>query len=355
MLAQPQAFVSDGSLAVTVRAARAADRASWNAFVFAQPEGTFFHRFEWSEVLANTLGHRTHYLLVERDGGLAGVLPLAEMRSALFGHALISTPFCVYGGALAVDETARKTLEQHACTLAQSAGVAYLEMRNRSPVNADWPEKGLYVTFRKAVSLNHEENLKAIPRKQRAEVRKGIKLGLKSRIDADCATLYDLYSESLRNLGTPVFGANYLRALQNAFGADCEVLTVLSGGVPVSSVMSFYFRDEVLPYYGGGSAAARTVAANDFMYWEVMRRAADRGCRVFDFGRSKRDSGSYAFKKHWGFEESALSYEYALVRATEIPNLSPTNAKYALMIGVWRRLPLWLTRIVGPPIARYLG
>jgi len=355
MLAQQSAFVSDISYGVTVRAAREADRASWNVFVGARPEGTFFHRFEWSDVLAKALNHRTHYLLAERQGTLAGVLPLAEVRSALFGHALISTPFCVYGGALAVDDAARNALEQHATALAQSLGVAYLEMRNRSPVNADWPDKKLYVTFRKPISPDHDENLKAIPRKQRAEVRKGIKAGLASRIDADSATLYDLYSTSLHNLGTPVFGARYLRALKSAFGADCEIVTVLNGSVPVSSVMSFYFRDEVLPYYGGGGADARKVSANDFMYWEVMRRAADRGCRLFDFGRSKRDSGSYAFKKHWGFEESGLSYEYALVTAAQVPNLSPTNSKYALMVGAWRRMPLWLTRILGPPIARNLG
>ena len=347
--------MSDASRALNVRSVTAADHSAWNTFVLTHPDGTFFHRFEWRDILADTLGHQTHYLLAERGGQIVAVLPLVEMRSFLFGCAFVSTPFCVYGGALAADETARESLEERACTLARQAGAAHLEMRNRSPVNPDWPGKSLYVTFRKPISADHDVNMKEIPRKQRAEVRRGQKLGLISRIDSDATTLYRLYSESLRNLGTPVFSVRYMRALQEAFGSDCDVLTVTSAGVPVSSVMNFYFRDEVLPYYGGGSFTARKVSANDFMYWEVMRRAADRGCRLFDFGRSRCGSGSYSFKKHWGFEEAPLHYEYALLQATEVPNLNPTNRKYAALIEAWRRMPVWLTRIIGPPLARHLG
>jgi len=338
-----------------VRSALPADLSAWNAFVLSHPEGTFFHRFEWSNILAETLGHKTHYLIAERGGSIAAVLPLAEMRSLLFGCSFVSTPFCVYGGVLAVDDAARKALEERACALAREAGAAHLQMRNRNPVNPDWPGKSLYVTFRKPISADHEANMKEIPRKQRAEVRRGQKLGLTSRIDTDSQTLYSLYSQSLRNLGTPVFSSRFMPALQNVFGSDCEILTVLNGNEPVTSVMSFYFRDEVLPYYGGGSIAARKCSGNDFMYWEVMRRAADRGCRLFDFGRSRRESGSYSFKKHWGFEEAPLHYEYALFKGQDVPNLNPTNSKYAKMIETWRRLPLWVTRIIGPPLARHLG
>jgi len=167
--------------------------------------------------------------------------------------------------------------------------------------------------------------------------------------------MYDIYSESLRNLGTPVFSRRYPAILQETFKDDCEVLTILHEERPVASVLSFYFRDEVLPYYGGSVFAARNVAGNDFMYWQVMERARERGIQVFDFGRSKRDTGAFDFKKNWGFEPQALCYEYHLVKAREMPNLSPTNAKYGRAIEMWRRLPLSVTQMVGPPIARYLG
>jgi FemAB-related protein (PEP-CTERM system-associated) len=195
----------------------------------------------------------------------------------------------------------------------------------------------------------------AIPRKQRAMVRKGIQRELRAEFDHGIDRFYAIYSESVRNLGTPVFSRRYLSLLTQAFAEQCEVLTVTHAGQAVAGVLSFYFRDEVLPYYGGSTGAARSLAANDFMYWQVMERARERGVRTFDFGRSKVGSGSYDFKTHWGFEPEPLHYEYYLVSARELPNLSPTNSRYARMINVWRRLPLPVTRLIGPSIARYLG
>ena len=342
-------------LALTVRAAGQADRPAWNAFVLAQPEGTFFHLAEWQEVLRKAFGHRTHYLLAERDGDLCGVLPLAEVRSLLFGHALVSTPFCVYGGIVALDAAAHAALEQAACDLARELGVDHLEMRNRRRRHPDWPVKDLYVTFRKAIDPDAEKNLLAIPRKQRAMVRKGIKEQLRAEVDASVDRLYEVYSTSLRNLGTPVFSRRYLQVLKETFGEACDVITILKGERPVASVLSFYFRDEVLPYYGGGTQEARAVAGNDFMYWQVMERAREKGCRIFDYGRSKRGTGAFDFKTYWGFEPEPLYYEYFLVKRRELPNLSPANPKFGKAIELWRRMPLRLTQLVGPPVAKYLG
>jgi FemAB-related protein (PEP-CTERM system-associated) len=330
-------------------------RDRWDRYVRTHPDATFFHLAGWRTVLERAFGHATQYLYAERDGQIEGVLPLARVRSFLFGDSLISTPFCVYGGVVASSAAAQRALEQEACNLAQDMQLDYLEMRNHSPRRSDWPAKDLYVTFRRGLDPDPERNLLAIPRKQRAMIRKGMASGLVSELDAGVERLYAAYSESLRNLGTPVFSRGYLEILREVFGPDCEVMNVLRAGRCVASVMSFYFRDEVLPYYGGGTALAREYAANDFMYWEVMRRATERGIRTFDYGRSKRDSGSYRFKIHWGFKPVPLHYEYHLVRQRQIPDISPVNPKYRAMVNTWRRLPLSLTRLVGPSIARYLG
>jgi FemAB-related protein (PEP-CTERM system-associated) len=332
-----------------------ADQQRWNEYVRSHPEATFFHLVEWHDVIRRAFGHRARYLLAEHQGRIAGVLPLVEVKSRLFGHALTSTPFCVYGGILADSEAALHALEQAACDLGRKLGVDYIEMRNRKPRHPGWLTKDLYVTFRRPIDADPEQNMLAIPRKQRAMVRKGIQKQLQVEIDSGVDRVYDIYSESLRNLGTPVFSRRYMALLKQTFAEQCEVLTVASSGDPVASVLSFYFRDEVLPYYGGGTAAARNVAANDFMYWQVMERARLRGAKLFDFGRSKHGTGSFDFKTHWGFEPQPLSYEYFLVQARQMPNLSPTNSRYARLIDVWRRLPLPLTRLIGPPVARYLG
>lgn len=339
-----------------IRRMDAANAPRWDAFIATCPEATFFHRAGWAEVLRQAFHHQAHFLYAETDSVIQGVLPLGHIRSRLFGNALISMPFCVYGGVIAHDETVRSALEQAAIDLARSLRVDYLELRQRQLCHADWPAKReLYVTFRKAIDPDPENNLKAIPRKQRAMVRKGIDAGLQSEIDEGVDRLYLAYSESVRNLGTPVFSRRYFATLKAVFGPDCEVLTVTHQGQIVASVMNFYFRDEVLPYYGGGSERARDLKGNDFMYWEVMRRACARGVRVFDYGRSKVGTGSYSFKKNWGFTAEPLHYEFQLVKATDLPDVNPLNPKYRLFIEAWKRLPLPVSRWLGPFLSRNLG
>ena len=253
------------------------------------------------------------------------------------------------------DGEAQAKLEAAACALAEQLKVDYLEFRNREARHPDWPTKQLYVTFRKTMEPDPEENMLAIPRKQRAMVRKGIKAGLKGEYDASIDRFYTAYSQSVHGLGTPVFSRAYFNRLREVFKDKCDILTVTHDGDLVSSVMNFYFRDEVLPYYGGGTPAARQLKGNDFMYWELMRHSCGRGLRVFDYGRSKQGTGSYSFKKNWGFEPSPLFYEYYLVKAKQMPDISPMNPKYRIFINAWKRLPLPVTQVIGPLIARNLG
>jgi FemAB-related protein (PEP-CTERM system-associated) len=327
----------------------------WDAFVEACPNATFFHLAGWKDVIETAFGHRGYYLFSKSGGKITGVLPLVHIRSRLFGNALISTPFCAYGGVATEDRVAHARLEAAACTLAEKLKVDYLEFRNRQAFHPDWPTKQLYVTFRKPMEPDPEANLLAIPRKQRAMVRKGIKAGLKAEFDTSIDRFYTAYSQSFHNLGTPVFSRTYFDRIQEVFRDRSDILTVTHDVDLVSSVMSFYFRDEVLPYFGGGTPLARHLKGNDFMYWELMRHSCGRGLRVFDFGRSKQETGSYSFKKNWGFEPSPLFYEYYLVKAKQMPDISPMNPKYQVFINAWKRLPLTVTQIIGPLIARNLG
>lgn len=327
----------------------------WDAFVDACPEASFFHKSGWKDVVERALGHPMTYLYAEEAGRVVGVLPLGQVKSLLFGNALISNPFCVYGGVAAETDAARLALEAHAVDLARGLGVDYLELRNRFPHASGRPVKTLYVTFRKALDPDPEKNLAAVPRKQRAMIRKGISAGLSSAIDPGVDRFFDAYAESVRNLGTPVLPRRYFALLKEVFGEACEVLTIEHQGRPVASVMNFYFRDEVLPYYGGGTAEARDLKANDFMYWEVMRRAVERGVKVFDYGRSKEGTGSYRFKTHWGFEPAPLPYEYELVNAKAMPDINPLNPKFRLFVAGWQRLPLPVSKWLGPWLARSLG
>jgi FemAB-related protein (PEP-CTERM system-associated) len=334
--------------------------AVWDRFVRAMPAGTFCHLAGWAQVIQTAFGHTPYYIYAERDGAMTGVLPLVRVKTRLFGDSLVSNPFCVYGGPLAADADSHAALVDHAEALMRQTGVSATEFRYREPpdfpVEDGWIDRpDLYVTFRKAITADHDANMKAIPRKQRAMVRKGIQLGLTSEAGPDVKTLHRVYAESVRTLGTPVFPRRYFRVLMATFGKDADVVTIRRDGTPVASVLNFYFRDEVLPYYGGGTQEARACAGNDFMYWEVMRRAADRGCRMFDFGRSKLGTGAYAFKHNWGFEASKLHYRFRLKPGGSIPDHNPLNPKYRLFIAAWKRLPLPVANAVGPFIVRGLG
>lgn len=346
------------STMITCEALTDATEAAWDAFVAAHPDGTFFHQAAWRRVLERAFRHRTYFLLARRGQNVVGVLPLAHVKSALFGESLISTPFCVYGGPLAIDAEAHAALAAEADAVMARTGVKVMEWRplEAGAATEDWQERsGLYVTFRRAISGDDDANLKAIPRKQRAVVRKGIDRGLTSTVDCDVAGLHRIYAESVRNLGTPVFARRYFEILAEVFANSLDVLTVYDAGIPVAAVMNFYWRDEVIPYYGGGTAAARGCHANDFMYWEVMRHAAARGCRMFDFGRSKVGTGAFSFKKNWGFTPQPLTYRFRLANGAGIPDHNPLNPKYRLFIAAWKRLPLPLANLIGPHIVRGVG
>ncbi len=347
-------------LPIVVNLLKGEDAPRWDDFVRCCPQATFFHLSAWRELMEQVFDHRTFYLYAERAGDIVGVLPLAEVRSRLFGHALVSLPFCVYGGIATAEDAGPETLhalESKAETLAQALGVQHLEYRNLQPRHEEWPRQAeLYVTFRKEILPEVEANLLAIPRKQRAMVRKGIKNALVSEVDDTVDRFFALYADNVLRHGTPALPKRFFEQLKERFGEACEVLTVSSPeGKPLSSVLSFYFRDEVLPYYAGDDLAARELAANDFKYWELMRRACERGCKVFDYGRSKVGTGPYAFKKNWGFEPQPLSYEYRLYNRDSIPQNNPMNPKYRAFIALWKRLPIGVANRLGPHIVRNLG
>ncbi|MCU0886671.1 MAG: FemAB family PEP-CTERM system-associated protein [Rubritepida sp.] len=348
-------------MAVRVRELEAGSAAAWDGFVRATPAATFFHLTPWADVIHRAFGHPTHYVFAEQDGAVVGVLPLARMKTRLFGDVLASTPFCVYGGSVAATPEAAAALEAHALDLHRRLGTPALEFRRRGAADPGWTGRPpLYFTFRKPIAAiaDPAKGMQAnIPRKQRAEVRKAIdKFGLRSVSNSDTRALHRIYAESVRNLGSPVFPHRYFRLLADAFPDAHDVTTVFDGEAPVASVLNFHFRDEVLPYYGGGLRVARENKANEFMYWEVMRRASlERGARIFDFGRSKIGTGAFDYKKNWGFEPEELHYCYRLAEGAAIPENNPNNPKYRLFIALWKRLPLPVANLLGPPLVRGLG
>lgn len=324
-------------------------------FVADHPGAELFHRPGWTKGVEQGTGQPGRYLVAEDGAGrLAGLLPLTRIRSPIFGSALVSAGFGVGGGIVAGTGAAAEALAGAAWSLAKREGCPSVTVRGGRLPEGWALEEGVHAGFLRDLPGDDEAILSSIPRKQRAEVRRALALGLEVRHCVAAESLddhYRVYCESVRNLGTPVFPRALFEAMARLWGEQADILTVYSDGRPVASVLSFYFKGIVHPYWGGGTLEARTLRANDLLYFELMRRAAARGCTAFDFGRSKTGTGAFAFKKNWGFAPRPLTY----ATRGERRDLDPRSPRYRLQTAAWRRLPLPLANRLGPLLARGLG
>lgn len=343
---------------IAIRPVRDADAEAWDAFVGRHPDSTFFHRFGWRRLLADTLGHEDRYLAAWRGDSLAGLLPLAGVRSRLFGSSLTSLPFCAYGGPLADGADAADVesgLVAAAVDAARALRLGRLELRGLRSFSAQAPRLALYSTFRAPIPAELD-SMKGIPQKRRNVVRRALSMGLQTVVDRDADRFHELYAENARAHGTPALGRGFFRALLAAFPRDSDILRVTDAqGRDLSAILSFYHRGEVLASFAGEVARARQTNANDFKYWSLMRHAVARGCTRFDFGRSKAGTGSFAFKRLWGFEPQALHYEFPYLPSGRVPQNNPSNPRYRAAIATWKRLPRAVVDRVGPLLVGGLG
>ena len=338
-----------------VRLSEPGEAARIEGFV-AESKGSPFHRPAWLRAVEQGTGQRATGLLAEQAGAIRGWLPLTLVHSPIFGRALASSGFAVEGGVLADDQDIAVALCRAAQELAVRASCSGVELRGGEAPD-DWSiTRDSHCGFVAPLADDDETQLTAIPRKQRAEVRKSLQLDLEVSVgceEADRSAHYAVYAESVRNLGTPVFPRALFDAALDALDAD--ILTVRHDGSAVASVLSFYHEGAVMPYWGGGTWDARRLRANDHMYYALMCHARSRGCDRFDFGRSKTGSGPYHFKKNWGFEPEPLSYASWTAPGHKARDTNPNSEQHQSRIALWKKLPLPLANAIGPWIARGLG
>ena len=347
---------------MSVREADLADAneaARLDAWVMQHSGGLPFHRPKWLTAIAAGTGQAAHCLIAETGGEIAAILPFHLVHSPLFGRALVSSGFAVGGGILSDSRVATRKLAAAICDLSVRWSCPTVELRGGSLPGGDWIEKSdAHANFRKALQPDDETELLAIPRKQRAEVRKGLDNCLTietGREQRDLDWHYAVYAESVRNLGTPVFPRSLMTSVVEAFGDEADILTVLHDGKPVASVLSLYHQGTVMPYWGGGVWDARRLRANDVMYYALMNHARRRACTHFDFGRSKTGSGAFSFKKNWGFDPEPMSYAVHTADGQEPRDVNPNSPKYKAKIAMWQKLPLPIANWLGPWIAKGLG
>lgn len=324
----------------------------WDAYVEAHPSGTVYHSWPFRRVLERAYPHEPVYLYVERGDEIAGVLPAFISGAPPFTRALVSVPLGVGGGILASDQESQDRLRQAAREVADREGLAYVEYKSERAIFPELSTKDdLYFGFTQELFEDEAQQLKQIPRKARAVLREAERSGLSAEYNTeDFAQFYDLYAQSLRNLGTPMFPKElFIACLEELPGAD--LLSIRQQGRVIGSVLNFYFKDQMLPFFAGTAPEARTFGVNNYMYWHMLRTGYARGYRVFDFGRSKAGTGAFQFKKNFGMTPTPLEYQYELVGVDSLPEVNPNNPKYAAAISIWKRLPVGLHARFGPLIS----
>jgi FemAB-related protein (PEP-CTERM system-associated) len=337
-----------------VKPLEAAEEKRWDRFVLEHPRASFFHLTGWKRIIEKTFGHKAQYFYCERDGKITGIAPIFECSNWLIGRCFISIPLAAYGGIVADDRESEKALLEHSKSLARSASAEYFELRVRNGELFDrFHANQLYVTFHCPLVPDSATNLKRLPKDTRYMIRKAEKGGLRAQRGMDqLDAFYELFAQSMHRLGTPVFPSALFGNIVDEFPDHTQLMLVYDGNRPVTGVLSFFFRDTILPYYAGATPDATRLAANNFMYWELIKWAGEAGFRTFDFGRSKKGTGAFAFKSQWNMTAEQLDYQIFLVKRKTVPNFSPVNPKFEMAIRLWQNLPFSVTKWLGPSAVR---
>ncbi|MFN3200649.1 MAG: FemAB family XrtA/PEP-CTERM system-associated protein [Bradymonadia bacterium] len=334
-----------------------ADEAAWDAYVEAHPEGAVYHRVVFRRFMTEATGHRTLYLAARQGGQIVGVLPLVQLKSRIFGNYFVGIPYFNHCGALADSAEIRAALCDEAAVHAAAAGASHIELRHLGPAEGvSWPCKQSKVEMMMDLPESTEALWKGFKAKLRSQIRKPKKLGLYTRVGGFelLDDFYTVFSRNMRDLGTPVYSKRFLGRFVQLMGDRARIIICYYSGTPVGCGMVVGHRDTLEIPWASTVGDYNHLSPNMLLYWTTLKYAVEHGYRRFDFGRSTPDEGTYKFKVQWGAKPVPLHWYYWLADGGELPELNPHNPKYALAIKAWQRLPVPLTRIIGPPLVKNL-
>ncbi len=347
---------------ITISVAQASDAVEWDAYVVSRPDAVGYHEWAWRGVFERAFRHECLYLAARRDGRIEGVLPLVEIRSFLFGRTLTSLPFVNFGGVLAESDDVARALVDEAAGLARSRGCRHVELRHIGRRFTDLPCKQHKVTMRLPLSVGMWSPGSSDPRglwnridrKARNQVRKAEKSGLTvTRGGAELLPeFYRVFARNMRDLGTPVYARQLFAEVLAAFPERARLIVVRLKDAPVAAGFTYRTRGMVEIPWASSIRDFNSLCPNHLMYWHAIETAVVERAEVFDFGRSTPDEGTFKFKAQWGAEPVALHWEYWLASGDSLPDQSPKNPKFRLMIGTWKHLPLWLANAIGPRVVK---
>jgi FemAB-related protein (PEP-CTERM system-associated) len=327
---------------------------AWDEFVSRHADARGPHLSGWKQVIEKSFGHTCHYLAAHENGRWRGILPLAHLRSKWFGSFLISVPYLNYGGILAEDETARRALYEHACQLGKQNQATHVELRHVAALMGNVPTKQHKVSMLLDLPEKPETLWDRFKAKLRSQIRKPQKEALKVRFGGaeELESFYRVFAINMRDLGTPVYSKSFFANILAAFPKQAHICTVYRDHEPLAAGFVFGFRDVLEIPWASSLREYNALAPNMLLYWSVLEFAIQQGYRQFDFGRCTLNEGTYKFKEQWGAKPLELHWQYWLANGGPLPEISPHNPKYHFMIRAWQKLPVGVTRWLGPAIVK---
>ena len=344
---------------VFVRHAAPGEHVVFDRYVLAHEDGEIFHLHCWRSMVEEVFKKSGMVLVAERSGKIVGILPYFHIRSIILGRIAVSMPFGVYGGCLADDDEAAKALIATACRESDAEGNRYLELRHKKRWDLPLTTRDLYVTYVTDLPEDPADCLAMIPRKARAECRKGRDMGqLVFEQGVDLKLFYRLFAVNKQALGSPTISLAHLRSIVDKLETEGRVVmhrVSLPGGKCIAAVMSFLIKDRIQPYYSGALKGYEHLGVNNFMYWKLMEWASAKGIAQFDFGRSRVGSGAAKFKKNMGLDATPLYYQYHLCSGSKLPDFHPSNPRLNILRMLWRWVPGPIARFFGGRIFKHLA
>lgn len=336
--------------------AREEDSGRWDRFVSENDACLNYHRWGWKRVIEKSFRWPTFYLLAEEDQAVRGILPIVWQKSRLFGSFLTSLPFLSGGGIVGDSAIAREALVAEAVSLAKRLRVGHLELRHRRDPQVALPTKTHKVAMLLPLEKDPEKMWEAIPYR----IQRGIRKGIKADLTADFGgselldDFYHVFARNMRELGTPVFSRVFFAQMLEAFPRDNFICVVRDRGKPIAASFLLGYRNAFEAGWSCSLYDYLAVRPNHFLYWKILCSGPERGYTEFDFGRSTMDSGTHEFKKQWAARELPLVWAYWVPNGNELPEVNKENPRYQMAIKLWQKLPLPVTKMVGPPLVRCL-
>jgi len=329
----------------------------WDAYVEAHPGATGYHLFAWRRVIERVFGHQTIYLTArDEQKRIRGVLPMVFLSSRLFGRFLVSLPFVNYGGTLSDDACFQEILLERAIEQAKRLGADHIELRHQDASDLCWAKKQHKVSMRLELPGDFDTLWKTFPAKLRSQIRRAEKEGMVFRAGGEdlLNDFYVIFSRNMRDLGTPVYSAAFFSEILRVFATRARIGVVYLNDQPVAAGFLYAYRQMLEIPWASSDRRYNRLAPNMLLYRSVLEYACHEGYRIFDFGRSTPDSGTYRFKEQWGARPVQLSWHYWLSNGGPLPDLSPSNEKFRWAIFLWQRLPLFVSECLGPVVVRHI-